>query len=495
MKKLFAIMLIAIMMVGLIIPSFAAESEPKVPGIITIDNAIQGKTYNIYRVFDLDSYDYELQAYIYKISEKWNAKEFVNSDAFKSCFIINKETGVVAVNGELTDKQKEDFAKAALAFAKDNDIEPEQTATAKTIAENPQERVQVVFDVRGNLGYYLLDSSVGALCSLDTSDEAVTIVEKNSEPSIDKKVEVSNGVYDKSNSAQIGDTVKYEVTITAGAGAQKYVFHDIMSDGLTFDGSVTVTLNGNGVAAEDYTLYTNPSDGDTFDVVFEPAFCNKLKENDSLVVTYTATINDKAEVKDELNNKAVLEYGEGHRDESEVITRTFKLQIIKTDAAGENGVYDLLTGAEFKLYRQEKGGEAVKFIPTATGYKVVTKDYDGPDKEDVTDTIVAGQPIIEGLCGEYWLEETKAPDGFNLIESRVPVTVTANNVAGEGAIIIATKKYNSSVSGGLQIQNAKGHKLPSTGSVGTVAIYVGGITLILLACGMLLAVSRRKESK
>ena len=40
------------------------------------------------------------------------------------------------------------------------------------------------------LGYYLVDSSVGTLCSLDTTKPTVEIKEKNGVPSVDKKLAV-----------------------------------------------------------------------------------------------------------------------------------------------------------------------------------------------------------------------------------------------------------------------------------------------------------------
>ena len=84
----------------------------------------------------------------------------------------------------------------------------------------------VVFD-NLNLGYYLVDTTLGTLCFLDTTAKEVMIAEKNEEPTVDKEVkEDSTGEFGSTNTAQIGDTVEFRTTIHAKKGAQSYVLHD-----------------------------------------------------------------------------------------------------------------------------------------------------------------------------------------------------------------------------------------------------------------------------
>ena len=154
---------------------------------------------------------------------------------------------------------------------------------------------------------------MGTLCSLDTTNPTVTIKEKNAEPTNVKTVqEDSTGNYGDKNDADIGQTVNFQSTITAQAGAENYVFHDKMSIGLTY-GSVTgVTLNGTPVNAENYTVKTKDlTDDCTFEVVFTKAFCDTLKANDKIVISYTATVNENAEVGNVGNpNESKVSYGE-----------------------------------------------------------------------------------------------------------------------------------------------------------------------------------------
>lgn len=80
-------------------------------------------------------------------------------------------------------------------------------------------------------------------------------------------------------------------------GAENYLFHDKMSAGLTFTAVTKVTLNGTDVAAENYEVVTTGlTDDCTFEVRFTQAFCDTLKANDKIVISYTATLNENAVV-------------------------------------------------------------------------------------------------------------------------------------------------------------------------------------------------------
>lgn len=142
------------------------------------------------------------------------------------------------------------FAKAALEFAKG---ENSGVSCISEVAETPADEDAVTVTVTFTdleLGYYLVDSSLGALCSLNTTDPNATIKEKNDPPSLDKKVmEDSTGEYGESNTADIGETVFFKATITAQPGAENYVLHDTMSAGLSYTGVTGVTLNGANVVA------------------------------------------------------------------------------------------------------------------------------------------------------------------------------------------------------------------------------------------------------
>ena len=272
-KKLASLLLALALAFALAVPAFA-EGET---GSITINDAVVGQTYTIYQILDLESYNASANAYAYKATTAWST--FINSDAIKGTYVE------VDAQGYVTWKDGADaaaFAKAAQKYAKDNSIANQGSVTATTTT---------VSFTGLDLGYYLVDTTLGTLCSLDTTNPNVVMEEKNEVPVNVKTVEEdSTGNYGEKNDADIGQTVNFKSTITAQAGAENYVFHDTMSAGLTYTGVTGITLNGTAVDASNYTVVTEGlNDGCTFEVRFTQAFCDTLKANDQIVISYTAS--------------------------------------------------------------------------------------------------------------------------------------------------------------------------------------------------------------
>lgn len=67
-KKLFAALLAAALVLAMAVPAFAVTNTGT-NGSITIDNAVDGETYTIYRMFKLDSYNGD--AYSYTVEPAW----------------------------------------------------------------------------------------------------------------------------------------------------------------------------------------------------------------------------------------------------------------------------------------------------------------------------------------------------------------------------------------------------------------------------------------
>ncbi len=133
-----------------------------------------------------------------------------------------------------------------------------------------------------------------------------------------------------------------------------------------------------------------------------------------------------------------------------------------------NEAKDILTGAEFKLYDASTGGTEIKLVKDPDGtYRVAEANEKGV-------VIEAGQVVIKGLKGEttYYLEQTKAPDGYNILEGRQAIKVTSDNAAE--AIVV----------------NNKGGLLPSTGSIGTTMFYISGAVMLIGA--FIFMVSKRR---
>ena len=370
------------------------------------------------------------------------------------------------------------FAKAALAHAEESSINPIKTVKADGTTVNFTDL---------NLGYYLVDTTVGTLCSLNTTTPNVIMEEKNEIPPVDKKVqEDSTGNWGEENTAEIGDTVDFKTTIIAKKGAESYVLHDVMSDGLTLNGdSIKVQVNGVNLAAANYTIKTSGlTDGCDFEITFAQSYLDTITADTDIVVTYSAVVNENAVVYDDANtNKTKLTFGEDNRDETtwdETKTYTFKVDVVKTD--GENKVLD---GAQFKLYDAKTGGNEIALIKVSDCVYRLAKDGETGVEYITT---VNGQLEIKGFDANtnYYLEETKAPDGYNKLAERVEIAVKEANLEAN----VTNDTWHS---GGVHIVNNTGSLLPGTGGMGTTVLYMAGGVLVI-AAGALLIFRRRMHT-
>ena len=470
-KRLASLLLALVLIVALAVPAFA-EGET---GSITINDAVVDQTYTAYQILDLESYNASANAYAYKATTAWNT--FINSDAIKGTYVE------VDAQGYVTWKDGADaaaFAKAAQKYAKDNSIANQGSVTATTAT---------VSFTGLDLGYYLVDTTLGTLCSLDTTNPTVVMEEKNEVPTNVKTVEEdSTNVYGEKNDADIGQTVNFKSVITAQAGAENYVFHDKMSTGLTYTGVTGITLNDTTVDAANYTVTAPAADGDTFDVTFTQAFCDTLKANDQIVVSYTATLNENAVIAGEGNpNTSKVSYGDSsntkYTPDSQTKTYTWDVDVFKYTMNGETE--KALAGATFTLSKNSDGSSPIALVSKGNNvYRVAKTGETGTVTEITTDA--TGKFTIQGLDADtYYLTETAAPAGYNKLAGAVTITI------GENGVVNATAEAPQGVDE-VKILNQSGTELPSTGGMGTTLFYVLGSVLVVGA--VVLLVTRKRMS-
>lgn len=478
-KKLFAALLAAALVLAMAVPAFAETNAPK--GSITISKTVKDETYTIYRMFKLDSYNAESKTYSYTVESAW--ENFFKTGAGKDYITLDGQghpTWKAGVDSTDDSDTVAALAKAALTWAKVKGITgTAETATGDTVT---------FFNL--DLGYYLVDSSLGALCGLNTTTPNVTIKEKNVQPTIEKKVKNHNNDWVDENTAKIGDTVEYKVEINVKAGAQNYVVTDTMDAGLSFSsGSIQV----DGVALNDTiaTLTLKQKEGDpTFTLAFNDSYVAG-KVGETIVVTYTATLNEKSVVAGN-KNSATLHYGNKQTVNKETTTYTHEFDLVKVDGtANEGGTHTLLNGAEFKLYETKTSDTALRFVKNADGsYRVALNTENG---ENVTDTIVVnGKVHISGLDKvNYWLDETRAPDGYNKLTERQEVKLSEGS---QNATLETGATTWAEGNGGVVVENNAGTVLPGTGGMGTTLFYVIGGGLMVAAV-VLLVTKKRMEHK
>lgn len=465
-KKLFAALLAAALVLAMAVPAFAVTNATK--GSITISNTVKDETYTIYRMFKLDSYNAESNTYSYTVESDWEG--FFKTGAGGNYITLdgqNHPTWTAADENDSTTVAA--FAKAALAWAKQKGIQSAGTQEGNGSS--------ITFS-NLDLGYYLVDSSLGALCGLNTTNPDATIKEKNEKPEIKKEVQTSAGDWGSENNAKIGDTVEYKVEIKVADGAQKYTVTDTMSKGLTFNNS-SLKVTANDAVTTDYTL-TPTTNGFTLEL--PESYVSTLTKGTTILVTYNATLNKDAVIDGDGNtNEVKLGYG-NHQNTvpSKVTTKSYQFDLVKVDGTTNK----LLDGAEFEL---ADGETKLSFVKDDDGnYRVAMT---GEKDATTTITVKGGKVNIYGLAGKaYTLTEIKAPDGYNKL-----VTSETVNLA-DGSKTHATIVDSVYKDGGVVIENHAGTVLPSTGGMGTTLFYVIGGGLMVAAV-VLLVTKKRMEHK
>lgn len=494
MKKLMAALLAVAMVCAMAIPAFAAGGAGATTGEgkITIDNAVIGHTYKIYRILNLQ-YNETAKSFRYEKNNKWGA--FVDEQSDKLAVDAN---GVVTWK-EGVSAEKDGAPIKALAIAAGQYVKDQGTAFAADDSKVAASST-VIFD-NLPLGWYLVvsDLTSDAICSIDTTAKQVTIKEKNGVPTVTKEVEYASGSWGQGNDGNVGDTVNFQTTINVTDGdPTNYVLHDQMSKGLTFkENSIAVKVNDTLIT--NYTVeYTN-TDKCTFEISFPNG---TLHTNDTVVVTYSATINNDAVVGTTGNeNETWLKYGDnGETTHGKTKTYTWSFNIFKYFTDSNNDM-QYLADVEFVLYRKNADDKAeyAKFDSNnkLTGWTEAENEATKL-KTNATSTVA-----VEGLdAGTYFLKEITTPGGFNGLTSDVEVKITSScNILTGATYAVEYKMVNEEgftdtdeQEKVVPIENKRGTTLPGTGGIGTTIFYVIGGGL-MAAAAILLITKKRMENR
>lgn len=466
-KKLLGFLLTVIMVCSMAMTVFADGALNG--GSITIVNPTKGQTYHAYQILYLESYDADAGAYAYKASAEW--KSWLET---QTSYVSMDPSGYVTWK---TGADVAEFVKAAQGQLAGKTVAGSVTAAdGAAVIDNLQ------------LGYYLVDSSVGSICSLDTTNPNAEITDKNEKPVMDKLVqEDSTADWGERNDADMSQTVPFKSTVTAQAGAKNYVFHDKMDAGLTFTSVKEVQLNGATVDAENYEVIAKEActDGCSFHINFTDAFCNSLEKNDEIVILYEATLNGDAVVAGDGNlNEAWLVYGAKNETTHETTTTyTWECNILKYTGSGNKE--KVLPGAKFVLYKVIDGIEQYATVSDGklTGW--------GTDKAGATELVsdTNGKIMVKGLDADtYYLEETQAPTGYNKLAEPVMFLIDhAGNVKDSNEVDAPVLENKT-----VKVENNTGAELPSTGGIGTTVFYLLGGILTVSAVVLLVAKRRMR---
>lgn len=450
-------MIMSVLMLWTAAVSVAAEQFT-----IRIINTRVGETYRIYRMMDV-SVNSERDSYSYTIADGWDA--FFSTGGAGNAY-ITMENGYIT---GLDSSKMEEFGKKAAAYVKT--ASPAEAAPSVT---GPQSEV-IVFDL-SSPGYYLITSTAGSLVSIETTPQSntVTVTEKTKASTISCE---QLGKNPDKTTAMIDAQVQYRNTITIQKGAVNEVMHVETTDGMTFDRIDSITVNGMPLTENtDYQLIYG-SDGDSCDlhVRFTKDWLDGITASTEVEVTYSVHLNDLAATKPDTETMRTW-LSEGEVSVTGVISNTLStlfFDLIKVESVSEQ----VLEGACFELYTAAVGGERIDLVKESAGvYHIATAQE--KSAEGFTSAVIeAGRARIKGFCGyaTAYLEEIKAPDGYNKVASRIEVTFLKNNKE----TTMTDNTWKDSM-GGIGVLNSKGAVLPATGGEGNTFFYLFGGALCII---------------
>ena len=510
-KRILALMMAAVMTMSMSVTAFAAEVTNKTYTVSFEEKGKEEHTYDVYQIFAGElAEDGETLSNI-----KWGSS-------------VDKEAGITI--GDTQYKTAAEFAEFLGGLTDSElaqytaDIFDDLTDSFTTVKSSESKNLEA--------GYYLFKDVTENLGTDTPSDIMIQVINnvkitaKDGTVTSEKKVDdVNDSTGDKellqdSADYDIGDDVPYTLTGTLPVNYDsyksfKYVFHDTMDEGLTFNNDVKVYVVDNAADINENTetvsadLYVVDSSDHAFTVSFADLKKVVTDKSKKVVVKFTAKLNENARIGAEGNkNESHITFSndsdvEGKTPDDTVIVFTYKVVINKVTKDAEGELIPL-KGAEFTLSKLVDG----KYVTVKT-LDATPLDKDGNViAEDDEITEVASYTFeFNGLDdGQYKLEETTTPDGYNTmepVEFKVVATHT-NDDAGEDALKLTDLNGNP-VDGSIDlgfaedkeagsltadVVNLKGSLLPSTGGMGTTVFYViGGI--LVIGAGIVLFTRKR----
>lgn len=530
--------------------AMAAEGDVTITIGSETTPASVGDVYAGYRLFDeTEATVGEKTNVAYQKRTNWNhydkvAEAIKDVDSSATLTADSKVDGFLAAIGKFDSTKTKRFAENLYKSLKKDGVAADANSAAvaagafSTTLSGPQ-------------GYYLIVQTTAAndagktmsAVIVNTAGQAgVTVSPKKDTVTVSKKVQENmDGVNNPASEDNWGtaadynidDYVKFQLTGSlptdyADYTSYEYTFHDTADQGLTFVNDTThpvkvyaVNDNNKVELKQDtltgYQVLTSDINGETFNVKFadlKKAQAEKtgdtvnITSSTQIVVEYYAQLNENAVLGSNGNqNKVYLQFsnnkygeGTGKTEEHKVTVFTFKLEVTKygkTDSDKE-----ALNGAGFTLYK------ATKVNPADSDYAKV-----GDEVQHTNGNVFD----FTGLdSGYYKIVETTTPKGYNTIDPiTFTVTATYNSADEPGTLTdltvtdvkvggVASAEQTFTVNRGTgeagtaqiktDVVDIPGSKLPSTGGMGTVLLYVAGIAVFVLAGATLVMALRRRNA-
>ena len=496
-KKLATLLFTIILVLGLLPMSAFAAQRDVVEGStasITVRNAVENDVLAAYKVVDIT-----YNAAKNTLSHKWNS---LFDDYFSQKNSITNSANRAYTVDEFAAIKDSAELKTLLAGL------PNYIATNKSISPVDTQTV----DADGTATFANL--AMGEYFIRPTSTTSVyQLMLQKLEPTVSggkyviddltfgaKREEVSVDKAANKTSVTKKEKVTYTITVdiptyASQAVDKSFYVSDLLPNGLTIDpASIKVQIDGTDVDTAAYTLDTTAVAEYTFKLsVSAEQYTDNWSANGGkqLVITYTATLNDNGttEVNTKETNKVTFDYSNypyvenSHKQKTDTVdVTTFA---IKIDKYVDGELTNKLANAKFDLYRtatqaEVNAGLAV-IIPHTTIEGIL---LESGLTTDANGTATFAKYEANGTNYDYYLVETRAPSGYNILDNAVKVNFTDTEVEATAGVYT------------VKVPNSSGILLPITGGTGTVIFTIIGIALMVGAV-VLFVVSRKKakESK
>ena len=556
---------------------------------LTIDNPAAGHTYKAYQIFD--GYHTKDGTNDYLSDINWGSGITQDKDHQAKMISELKKAGLYDENTAYVDKVN-DATKVAMALSKlENKAEKVDEfneivgAYLDVAAGSVKAETTASVQFTGlSAGYYLVkDADTGSVGANESytkylvklvADAKMQI--KSQSMSLDKYILSGNDKV-KENNAAMGDKVNYrlesQLSEMDGYEAYTFIIHDELDAGLTFNKDVSVKVSTKKDDPASYKAYENVTIGyakqadDTYtsdlpkikkgEALYICITLNGLTQdykNQYVSVTYSATVNENANIgSTPNNNKAYLEYSnnpnQSQGQQKRTSTTTTPPQAVSTYVAGieiskVSPKGNLLPGAQFMItakdgtdkdainelnvtgYSFKEAGEADKdnyyykegesYVTAApkdtAAQKYVTQDGTNLKKGDKIVGMTGdgvGQTAQGVLCfdglkaGTYTITEVLAPTGYRKIDQAITLKVEwlynkdtkehywEYSVESADGDAVLGKVTNGILP--LKIVNRHGLTLPFTGGEGANLLAGLGLALMAAAVAAILYIKRRQN--
>ena len=491
-KKLAVFLLTLVLALGLFpLNVFASATQtpvtPTSTASITVQNAVENDNLAAYKVIDI-TYD----AGTNHLSYEWNS-DF--ADFFAGTTEYNTTAYTVEQFAKL--QNNSDLLKDLLAqlpkYIVNKGITPEKT---EIVAANGT----ATFANLAMGEYFIRPTSSTSVYQLMLQKIEPTVVDGtykiDNEKFTAKKSEVTITKTADKTSVTKNEKVNYTITVdiptySVNSTDKSFYVSDLLPDGLTIDtASIKVKIDGADVDTAAYTLDTTAVAEYTFKLSVSAAqYTANWSANGGkqLEITYTATLNNgnTTAVNDKETNTATFDYSFYPYVENSHKQKTASADVttfaIKIDKYADDSSSTKLAKAKFDLYRTATQAE----IDAGTSVEIPHTTIQGILLESGLVTDNNGSATFEkyqanGTHYTYYLVETQAPSGYNILDHAVEVHFTDADVSTTDGVYP------------VRISNKTGFRLPITGGTGTVIFTVVGIALMVGAV-VLLVLSRKKS--